>query len=267
MVFSMRRTTLRGMFLSVALAAATARVGAQSSAQPADSQRMHRGMAGMQGSDVNSPELAAAISELLADTGRHMRMAPHRVANAADSARAAAVVSIARSSLAKYKDVRLAEADGFERFLPRVETQAIYHYTSAANAMAAMFKLDASRPTSLLYRKDAAGHMVLVGVMYTAPWMATSEELDGRLPLGMAHWHEHVNFCRPGRAAMRSGREKPNAESLLRWLRISSREECEAMGGRFLPRVFGWMAHAYVFAGDSPKTIWGGDGKDQMHVH
>lgn len=255
------------MLLAAALLASAAPVSAQSSTQSADSQRTRRGMVGMQGSDMNSPELAAAISELLADTGTHMRMAPHRVADAADSARAAAIVAVARTSLAKYKDVRLAEADGFERFLPRVETQAIYHYTSAANAMAAMFKLDATRPTSLLYRKDGGGQMVLVGVMYTAPWMATTEELDSRLPLGMAHWHEHVNFCRPSREAMRAGREKPNAATLLRWLRISSREECEAAGGRFLPRVFGWMAHAYVFAGDSPKTIWGGDGKDQMHVH
>lgn len=255
------------MLLAAALLASAAPVSAQSSTQSADSQRTRRGMVGMQGSDMNNPELAAAISELLADTGTHMRMAPHRVADAADSARAAAIVAVARTSLAKYKDVRLAEADGFERFLPRVETQAIYHYTSAANAMAAMFKLDATRPTSLLYRKDGGGQMVLVGVMYTAPWMATTEELDSRLPLGMAHWHEHVNFCRPSREAMRAGREKPNAATLLRWLRISSREECEAAGGRFLPRVFGWMAHAYVFAGDSPKTIWGGDGKDQMHVH
>ena len=216
---------------------------------------------------MNSPELAAVITQMLEDTTAHMRMAPHRVADAADSARAAAMVSVARSSLAKYKDVKLAEADGFERFLPRVETQAIYHYTSRANAIAAMFKLDAAKPTSLLYRKDATGRMVLVGVMYTAPWMATAQELDDRLPLGMAHWHEHVNFCRPSRQAMRSGREKPNAATLVKWLRISSREECEAAGGRFLPRVFGWMAHAYVFAGDSPKTIWGGDGKDQMHVH
>ena len=37
--------------------------------------------------------------------------------------------------------------------------------------------------------------------------------------------------------------------------------------GRFVPRLFGWMAHVYLFAGDDPAAIWGGEARDHMHVH
>ena len=37
------------------------------------------------------------------------------------------------------------------------------------------------------------------------------------------------------------------------------------MGGRFVPRIFGWMVHAEVFAGDDPAAIWGGD--EHGHGH
>ena len=221
----------------------------------------------MQGMDeMNDPEIADAINDLLSDTSAHMRMAPPKVAMAADSARAAAIVTLARTSLAKYKDVRLAEADGYVKFLPGVENQSMYHYTNYQHAYVSMYALDPTKPTSLLYKKDKRGKMVLVGVMYTAPFMATPEQLDERLPLGMAQWHEHVNFCGPRPEDVRSGKAKRDAASFARWLKITSEEECDAAGGRFVPRLFGWMAHAYVFAGTDPKTVWGGEGKGHMHM-
>ena len=220
----------------------------------------------LQGGDVlNDPKLADAINGILSDTNAHMRMAPARAATREDSARAAAVVTLARAALAKYKDVKRAEADGYLRFLPNVEPQSIYHYTNYDHAVAAMYVLDPRMPTSLLYKKNAAGKMELVGVMYTAPWDATMDELDGRLPLGMAHWHEHVNFCTPGRGVLRSAGARRDGAEIAKWLRITTREECDAAGGRFVPRLFGWMAHAYIFAGDDPKMIWGGEGKGHMH--
>jgi hypothetical protein len=241
---------------------------AQSRGAPPDSQRPRGGRGveqpGLQ--DPDNPELAAAINEILSDTSAHMRMAPSRAATAQDSARAAAVAELARTSLARYADVHLAEADGFVKFLPQVQQQAIFHYTNYQNAVAAMLALDPARPTSLLYRRDRAGKMVLVGVMYAAPWTATPDDLDARLPLGIAHWHEHVNFCGPGRESMRAGTVQRDAATLARWLRITTREECDAAGGRFTPRLFGWMAHAYVFAGTDPTTIWGGEGKDHMRM-
>lgn len=48
-------------------------------------------------------------------------------------------------------------------------------------------------------------------------------------------------------------------------------QECNAVNGRFVKEVFGWMAHANVFASDDPKVIWGDEhirGDEMMdHVH
>src|SRR2546422_7648705 len=79
-----------------------------------------------------------------------------------DSARAAALVRTMRAALANYRDVRLAEADGFRQFLPGVK-QPVYHFTNWRWAMGEMFRFDPAKPTSLLYRQHADGGFVLVG--------------------------------------------------------------------------------------------------------
>lgn len=222
---------------------------------------------------VNVPELAAAVNALLGDTSTHMRMAPRRAATAADSARAAAVVRRARAALAPYVDVAAAERDGYVRFLPWLEEQPIYHYNHVGNVLAAFSTFDAAKPVSLLYRKDAAGKLALVGAMYSALPNATPDDLDARLPLGVAHWHEHVDFCAPPRDSVRvtgttaGGGLRVDGASLARWLAINTRDACTAAGGRFVPRLFGWMAHVYLFAGDDPRAIWGGDEHDHMGMH
>ncbi len=214
---------------------------------------------------VSSPELAAAINDLLSDTSSHMRMAPHKVATREDSARAASVVADGRAALAKYRDVRAAEADGYVKFLPNLDDQPIFHYNNIRNAIASFGGFDVTKPVSLLYRKNAKGEMELAGAMYNAPPNATPEDLDVRLPLGIAHWHEHVNFCGPTPESIRNGTAKPDAATAAQWLRITSRDECLAAGGRFVPRMFGWMTHVYLFAGNDPTSIWGGEGKAHMH--
>src|SRR5438128_486098 len=68
--------------------------------------------------------------------GPHMHMSALFPANAADTAKAQQVVDKARASLEKYKDVKAAEADGFEIFLPQVK-QPMYHFTNYKYAMEA----------------------------------------------------------------------------------------------------------------------------------
>src|SRR5436305_12534337 len=110
--------------------------------------------------------------------------------------------------------------------------------------------------------------MTLVGAMYAAPPAATTEDLDSRLPTSIAHWHEHVDFCGPNADSVRAGVQKIDAPSTAKWLKISTREECAAAGGRFVPRLFGWMAHVYLFVGDDPKSIWGEDHATMdVHMH
>jgi hypothetical protein len=239
---------------------------------PPDAQRAGRSLRVLeiiQGFQMaNSPELSSAINALLADDGAHMHMAPGRPVVPGDSARASEIVKTARAALSKYSDVALAEHDGYVEFMPWLENQAIYHYNNVANVLGTLGSFDATRPVSLLYKKDAAGKMQLVGAMYSAVPSATPADLDARLPTSIAHWHEHVDFCGPQPDSVRAGTQKVDGPSTARWLKITTREECAAAGGRFVPRLFGWMAHVYLFGGDDPSVIWGGEhGSMDMHVH
>ena len=218
---------------------------------------------------VDSTDSVAAAQAHAAMSGpmledRHMRMTAGRPANAADSVRAAALLGTIRTVLARYRDVRVAEGAGFRQFLPRVR-QAVYHFTKRLWGMEAAFHFDPARPTSLLYRADPDGHFTLVGAMYTAPARAGEDELDRRVPLSIARWHEHVNWCVPPRGArgrwveQRDGRPVFGPKSP-----IATQAACDSVGGRFLPRIFGWMVHVNAFA-DDPATIWGGHDHEESH--
>jgi len=37
------------------------------------------------------------------------------------------------------------------------------------------------------------------------------------------------------------------------------------VGGRFVPRLFGWMMHVMAFESDDPKVIWG-EGAEHDHM-
>lgn len=214
---------------------------------------------------INAPELAPAINGLLSDTTSHMRMAERRVATPADSLRAAGIVSESRAALSRYTDVAVAEHEGYVKFLPWLEDQDVYHYNSIQNVFSSISAFDATKPSSLLYRKEN-GKLVLIGAMYTAMPGSTLDELDARLPLGVAHWHEHVNFCGPKPETVKDSKVVDGI-AVARWLTITSRADCMAAGGQFVPRLFGWMAHVYMFGGNDPLTIWGGEHADHMRMH
>ena len=208
------------------------------------------------------------INALLSDTSTaHMEMAARRSTTREDSARAAGLVVAMRSSLQPYADVNTAVRDGYQKFMPWMEKQVIYHYNNMSNARAAATAFDATKPTSLLYRKDEKGAMRLIGAMYTAPASSSPEQLDARLPLGVAYWHRHVNFCarRPTQAEIDARR--PDSALVAKALKIETREECAAMNGMFIPQLFGWMAHVNVFDGDAMDSIWGAEGRDHMAGH
>ena len=187
----------------------------------------------------------------------HVEYTPQRTASREDSLRARALVDSARKALAQYKDIARARRDGFQIFAADVKGQKVYHFNNYAWAMANEVNFDPAKPSSLLYEKTAGGGWKLVGVMYTASADATLEELDARVPLGMARWHRHVNFCVPNRGGRQRWNETRNGKPIFGPMGVATRGECEALGGRFIPRVFGWMVHASAFAGDDPKTIWG----------
>ena len=244
---------------------------AQAPVRP-DSQRVARNVRMLQliqGFQMaNSPELGAAVNSLLTDDAIHMHMGPRRPLAPGDSARAAEIVSTAKAALAKYADVNVAVADGYVKFLPFVEDQVVYHYNSVANVLAMRNGFDVTKPVSLLYKKDEMGMMKLVGAMYNAMPGATPEQLDARLPTSIAQWHEHVDFCAASPDSVMAGTVKLDGPTMARFLRITTQDDCTAAGGRFIPRMFGWMAHVYMFASDDPKVIWGeGHGSMDVHMH
>ena len=191
----------------------------------------------------------------------HMTMTEMRQATPGDAQRANEIVEQLRSGIEKYKDYHVALADGFHIFLPNVP-QPEYHFTSYRNGFFQAFSFDPARPTSLLYKKTADGGYRLVGAMYTDRVDATEDELDNRIPLSIARWHQHINFCKApiGRKAEYFG---PEAKFGLLGS-ITTREACEAAGGEFHPHIFGWMMHVYPYE-TNPKKIWSTDDDDQGH--
>ncbi|MDP1860849.1 MAG: hypothetical protein Q8K82_19395 [Gemmatimonadaceae bacterium] len=86
-----------------------------------------------------------------------------------------------------------------------------------------------------------------------------------RVPLSIARWHRHANWCVPA-----VGQE-------ARWLewrgshplfgpdsRIASKTECDSVGGEFHDVFDPWMVHAHVFSEDDLDSVWG-DGHEASH--
>lgn len=181
-------------------------------------------------------------------SGAHVRTTELRRPDAADRRRADEIVRAARGAVGKYEDYRVALGEGYEILAPDV-AQGMYHFNHFGNAAEAERRFDPTRPTSLLYEKAGAGYR-LIGVMYTAPAGMGEDELDGRIPLSVARWHQHVNVCLPPGAGWQEGIFSADARFGLSGS-IETAEACRRAGGRFLPRLFGWMVHLYPFEKDA----------------
>jgi hypothetical protein len=191
----------------------------------------------------------------------HMHVTSIRPQEPADQARADAIVLAAKAAMDPYRDYRKALAEGYKIFLPNVP-QRLYHFTNYDAAWSAHSNFDPGKPTSLLYTKTAEGGYRLVGVMYTARLRATEAELNARIPLSIARWHQHINFCK-GPSNEKALYLGPRARFGLLGS-ITTKEECTAAGGTFYPHIFGWMVHVYPYEKD-PKRIWSTDDADQGH--
>jgi hypothetical protein len=195
----------------------------------------------------------------MAAMAKHMAYTKTRPLTAQDSIRSAYVINELRQAIAKYADVKLAEADGYRIFAPEIRNQPQYHFTRSWNAIRNQFGFDPARPTSLLYKKEAHGQFRLIGAMYTAPRRASEDDLNGRVPLSVAHWHQHINWCVPPRGQKERYSETKNGRPVFGPLGVATKGECGEAGGRFIPQVFGWMLHADTFAGNDLKSIWHDD--------
>ena len=241
-------------FLIIALAAAAA---AQQSTPNQEMNNMPmpgHDMSSTQDRDANSGAGAHAMDSMEGhhtEMGPHMKMTALRTPQPGDQEKTGQIVAAARKVVEKYQDYRTALKDGFKIFLPNLP-QKQYHFTNDRYAREARFRFDPGRPTSLLYEKHGDDY-TLIGVMYTAPKRFTEDDLNQRIPLSIAQWHEHVNFCAPP-AGHKREMLGPNAKFGLRGS-ISTQPECEANGGTFHPIIFNWMVHVYPLEKD-PAKIW-----------
>jgi len=197
----------------------------------------------------------------MAHMSGHMYMTTLRTPNADDHQKADAIVAAAKEAMEPYRDYRKALADGYEIFLPNIP-QPQYHFTRNEYGRAAWTHFDPLKPTSLLYKKTADGGYTLVSAMYTDRVDANEDELNERIPLSIARWHQHINFCKAP-AGQKAAYFGPDAKFGLLGS-ITTRESCEAAGGVFFPHIFGWMVHVYPYESD-PKRIWSTDDDDQGH--
>ena len=195
------------------------------------------------------------------DMGPHMKMTTMRDLKAGDQEKADEVVEAARKSAEKYTDYRSALADGYKIFLPNLP-QKQYHFTNYRYAFEAALHFNPEHPTSLLYEKHGDDYK-LIGVMYTAPKNANWNDLDQRIPLSIAQWHAHVNMCLPP-ADRKNEAWGPSAKFGLAGS-ITTKADCEAAGGKFMPQIFGWMVHVYPFE-QKPEGIWSVERQAHNHM-
>jgi hypothetical protein len=232
------------LWTALGMSAQDAATGSNSGSMPGMD---HHGMADMPGMD----HAVAAMSGHM-DMGPHMKMTALRPLQPGDQQRAAAVVAESRKVLAKYADYKVALADGFLIFLPNVP-QKQYHFTNYRYAFEARNGFNPEHPTSLLYEKTPDAGYKLVGAMYTAPKSFSEDGLNARIPLSIAQWHEHVNFCKApeGRKSEYFGKDPKFG---LRGS-ITTEEQCKTAGGEFHPVIFGWMVHVYPFEKNAAE-VW-----------
>lgn len=176
--------------------------------------------------------------------GPHMRMSANRPVTAEDMARIQAIVANAHVCFDKYRDYHQALHDGYQIFAPDV-AQDVYHFANIQNFQQAQTTIDLAHPSALLYRKAGNGWQ-FVGVMYSAPYNATMDQLNAEIPIGVAPWHLHVNICLP---AGDGGEKTLFGPGSLFGLggTITTKAQCAQVGGTFYQQMYGWMVHIPLF--------------------
>lgn len=190
--------------------------------------------------------------------GQHLRLTPHWPEQPADRARADSLLGTARGALAKYQDVAVAEADGYRMFAPAVPGQKVYHYANRMNALKARWAFDPASPSALLYQPQPDGRLRLIGAMYTAPASLSLDDLNARIPLSIAQWHQHTGICLPPGTTLASARAGHgfggrNPQFGPRGS-ITTEEACRGAGGSWQERMFNWMVHVNMF--EASEQVW-----------
>jgi len=211
------------------------------------------------GRDMSS---MSVMGQSMAAMTNHMCITPQRPMQPGDEERIKGLIAQIRVAIEKYKDYRNALADGYVIANPKV-VQPQYHFTNDAYVRLADTQFDPAKPSSLLYWHTSTQRFRLEGVMYTDSTSATLSELDQRIPLSVARWHEHINFCAaPANKVREYHGENPRFGMFGS---IHTAEACKAAGGTFFPVIFSWMIHVFPYEADLKDLFSMND--DIPHVH
>lgn len=198
--------------------------------------------------------------------GAHMDMTVKRQLEPGDRERANAILAALKSVMQKYRDVQVAQADGYVQFKPELRLPQA-HFTNWAYAKEAWSgHFDPNHPTALMYKRDGQG-WTLEGAMYTAPATASEAQLDAAAPLSIAQWHRHTNVCTGPVGS--SARDYFGAAARFGLAgSIHDEASCVAAGGSWKNQIYGWMLHVWPMESD-PQKVWmlHPDGSDEaMHA-
>jgi hypothetical protein len=223
---------------------------------------MSENAAGHACDDMSSMHGMNVMGESMAAMANHMCMTPLRPKQPGDEEKAKAVVAAVKATIEKYKDYKQALADGYVIANPKLE-QPQYHFNNEANVRLAETQFDATKPSSLLYRRTEMQRYKLEGVMFTDRPDAPEDELNQRIPLSVARWHQHTNFCAaPANKVKEYHGDHPKFGMFGS---IHTKEACEAEGGTFFPVMFTWMIHVFPYE-DNMKDVFSMN-DDMAHVH
>jgi hypothetical protein len=265
----MKRVKEFAVFFSGSLLALFIAAIAGHSQKPSDQMAQMRGMSVTTTDPSGNPcDVMASMAgmkvmgESMAAMTNHMCITPMRPKQPGDEGKAKTVVAQVRATIEKYKDYKKALADGYVQANPTVD-QPQFHFNNDANAKLADSEFDPTRPTSLLYFQTPTQKFRLEGVMFTARPNATEDELNERIPLSVARWHKHTNFC--GAPANKVKEYFGKNPKFGMFGSIHTKEACDAEGGTFLPEVFTWMIHVFPYEDDFKNVFSMND--DIPHFH
>jgi hypothetical protein len=263
----------RVLFFSLLLLALVVAVAAINET-PGQSQKPAEPMAGMPGMAVTTADPSGnpcdqmagmagmnVMGESMTAMANHMCVTPMRTPQPGDDEKAKAVIAQVRAVMEKYKDYKKAVADGYIQANPTVD-QPQFHFNNKANATLADTEFDPSRPTSLLYFQTPMQKFKLEGVMFTARPNSTEDELNQRIPLSVARWHKHTNFCGAPENKVKEYFGKNPKFGMFG--SIHTKEACDADGGIFMPVMFTWMIHVFPYEDDLKNVFSMND--DVLHV-
>ena len=140
-----------------------------------------------------------------------------------------------RSSTEKYRDVRVAEAEGFIRVTEEVPNMGA-HFVNPWLTVDGVF--DPAQPEVLIYVRDKQGEWELAGTSFVQLMPVASPDHPEAFAGPLDNWHVHYELCTGPRVTLLAG----------------SPEECEAAGGVWVPS-YGWMIHAWVWV-DNPLGVF-----------